>query len=1023
MGEADIFMSLPRVSFPAIILSFYVLLGASSLRAQGDIAWPEWLEVGGLGDRYHGVYPAQYTAFFFFDPVHGITATNLNGIVHIYYIANKWGYWQSANVPNGVTIIRNIRLIQGKLYGATNADVIVSADSGKTWLFSGLGQINSNDVFADASGNIRGLMEPMKTFARLDTNHCVAFGNGSIFVSTDGGANWRTITTATDPASIGAFADPCQHVYVCPSSWGTAFRSTDYGASWQTVITGSGTGGEYLAGASTTPYITSEAGFFRSTDDGLTWKSLITVNGGPHWPFCVFGPMGEHVVIPWTFVSGGSYLSEPWMTSTGGDDFLHGGANMTDSNGMPLMQQDTFNVPLELASRCQTMLIPAALLSDVDGLSTQVSIADDSLGDFVLLDTSLKVLRKGHDDTVWLAYRPHHASSNVVLRFENHWHCSDWSETRTVHVTTIPFADISSPPVLASNCQTARDAAIFKIDSCQTLVVDSVIIPSSLSSRLSVGVSLPDTVRWGPSDSLFFVFDPHDTVGSLSDSVRIIGHFVGVDSILDDYFYFPHAWGEDTNFGYFSKSILVKMLALPQAALFAKDTAIDLPHLTKCSRSGDTIVSFVNKGCSPDTIIQLSLSGAGYSMPNQPLPIIIAADSTLAIPISFTASDTGSFAGSLDLTIISGDSLKESVSFSSPVGPGTRYIADRDVLALRNFGALYTCETRDTTIWLKNDGCDTLRIDSVKFSSTSFSSGQATPFIVLPSDSIPLTIHLSPDTTGKPASVSGVLTVHSDADTGSTIAIPMTASIIYPANISLQLLSSDSASAGQVVTFTLVLTGDRKDVSAVHFDVTHNNDLLTFDHSTGANLNRDSGSLQNNIGIEHFTIAPLPATDTVGTLTFTTYLTASGETPIIISNVQIGNKTTLEPDCVAATSDSGAIFTYLYRCGEQLLQGYLAGQKIRFDGIYPNPAKDAIDIRLSNLPSRVSNIYVDVYDMLGEHVLRLDPALERGSSATTAHVHASVATLNSGIYIARVSYMSPEGWLQPVGTEKLAIEQ
>src|SRR5581483_11546977 len=259
---------------------------------------------------------------------------------------------------------------------------------------------------------IHALHDPMKVFARLDSMHCIAQGTAEIFVSNDGGLTWTSSgVPMVDDASTGAFADPCHMVYVCPNSYGTAFRSTDLGQTWRSVPTGCGTGSEWLAGASTVPYVTSDGGLYRSTDDGVDWVSVYTVTAGPHTPFFVFGPMGEHVVLAWMGSPNGNTT---WITSTGGLDDLHGAPSMTDSNGAPLMQEDTMNVPLELTSICQPFYIPVTVESDVDGMTVHASIAKDSLGDFSFPATDTTVsLRKNHEDTLWLRYQPHHAASNI----------------------------------------------------------------------------------------------------------------------------------------------------------------------------------------------------------------------------------------------------------------------------------------------------------------------------------------------------------------------------------------------------------------------------------------------------------------------------------------------------------------------------------------------------------------------------------------------------------------------------------
>ncbi len=1040
-------MWVKRVLLAIVVITFAASFGAKNARAQ---AWPQWQLTGGfLG--------GNVTAMIYLDPIHGVVAVSGRICILFYPVIS----WQPANMPTGINSIRALRLIQGILYAATNADLIVSTDSGRNWKFSGLGLTNANDVYADGTGNIRILTNPMKVFARLDTMHCIAQGNGNIYVSNDGGVTWGTSgVTMVDAASTGAFADPCHNVYVCPNSWGTAFRSTDFGITWNTVLTGSGPQSEYLAGASVTSYISSQGGMYRSTDDGLHWKSVITVSTGPYPSLYVFGPMGEHVVV-----QNGSFF----MTTTGGLDDLHSGPNMTDSNGMPLMQDDTFNVPLQMISTCNLMRIPIPFHADVDGLSEKMSILNDSLGDFSLLArTSIDTLRRGNGDTLWLLYDPHHPVSNVVLKFDNHWECSSWSETRTVHVVAIPTAQLMPPPTLASSCMADTEAAYLKLDSCQTIVVDSVLIPGRVAARLSFVHSLPDTVRLGHGDSLLFRFDATDTIGTFSDSVEVFAHFPGMDSALA---FFDWRWfmGNDTAYGSltsYQKKIPVRMLALPGVALITRDSVLSLARPILCSRLEDTLATFINKGCTPDTITQIAIAGAGFTLPNVTLPIIVQPGKLLSIPIEFGAPDTGTFTGKLTLRVTSGETKQialplsgtgyphygimqmsrasldvdtatfckgeitlhdtirnlgcdtlfltpaqlsgivnggadTSISLLTPLPPfvlpgdstiftirfgtnikgihtdtiryqyarnstspmrdtsvwiagtiipGESYMVPSITSAL--FEPMYVCESSDTTFEIVNNGCDTLVVDSIAFDNKSFTSQAKFPIIISPKDSVPLTFHIAPDTVGAPAEILGKLFIYSKAVISPIDTIPLNIlTIIYPEHVSLAILQNDSATAGTKVTYTLVLTGGsalrRALLDSVTFDLTHDDDLLSYvDTTIGAGLTVVSGPNTNGQMTQHFKLSPVPASDTIGTLTFKVYLAKSLQTSLALSNILLGNAPLYPNDCIATLDSAGSQFTYISRCGDNPMRELMQSGAFIIDNITPNPAQSEIHVRV-----------------------------------------------------------------------------
>ncbi len=110
------------------------------------------------------------------------------------------------------------------------------------------------------------------------------------------------------------------------------------------------------------------------------------------------------------------------MTTTGGDDNLHSAVAITDSNGAPLGQEDTMNVPFRVVSMCNSFLIPIALEADVPGLSIEARLTSNSGGDVKLLGSdsiyfSQPVLNQRIvQDTMWIAYDPHHLVDRAAAK-------------------------------------------------------------------------------------------------------------------------------------------------------------------------------------------------------------------------------------------------------------------------------------------------------------------------------------------------------------------------------------------------------------------------------------------------------------------------------------------------------------------------------------------------------------------------------------------------------------------------------
>ncbi len=1055
---------------------------------------------------------AAPTDVYFIDSLHGMVALAVGGGIvgttdsaKIFYTADQVTWRQSITPPIGV--VNAIRSINGKLYAAVMApDLLVSTDSGASWNFSGLGFDSSWDVYSDASGNIRVLNGSnfiRATFARVDKFHCLASGYAGSFLSVDGGVSWFSVSIGFNFPGFSNYGDTCAHIFVYHNVGGNVYTSSDRGSTWQPAgpsfepQTDIGLGQNVMEGTSGVVYEGTIRGMYRTTDLGITWTSAASpsFNATGYTHFSVNGPTGGGVIGGATEISSsGTYQGEVWVTTTGGDGTL----------GDPVLSPDSLpgvtssNDTTQMVSACGGVRVPIPMLAQAaDGISLQVSIASDSLHEFSILDSSSIILRSGVRDTLWVQYVPRAqpATSMVRLTFNNTWHCSNWSETRTIIVTTPPTAFAIAPHSLSGSCQLLADSGFVQIDTCQSLVVTSVTVSEPLSNRLLFQSPLPDTIGNARHTALPFQFDPRDTNMNGDASVELHGFYLGTSVPFDT-------------------MLTVHLSAIPgQPNLVVPTASLNFGTLALCSGFAprDTTLTFTNAGCAPDTITSVGLTGAGFTWMighagNDSLPIVVLPGDSVTFSYRFVPPDSGTFTGQVTLNVVSmgltetpvislsGSGVQglgvldvprtflQTGSFSfcsgdttvsdtiSNTGCDTLVISNlvfagdttfslvpnandslllpgasrvfqfhfaprvkgaqsaslrfhsrniqndpgRDTMislagtglggtktlsadtALRDFGALYACQSRDTTLVLSNTGCDTLTIDSGGVSNGTYAVNATYPIILPPDSSATVTIHLTADSAG----MNGILTFFADSGVrGMPLRIPLTASIIPPARLVLDLSPSDTATDGDTVICYVLLMGTVPTgaVSSLQFDITHNNDLLTYEQSNGVTMTGSAGTAQRQS--LHFSAGSqagsMSHVDTLGTITFRVYLSDSGFTPLTLSNVGFTNTLSLADDCIASIVDSGASFTYVYTCGEPLMQDVMRGIPFSIDGIVPNPAGDVVEIRVAGGNSAAA-LHCELFDALGREADVHSTSLQGGVSL-------DVSGVPSGIYFVRVS--------------------
>lgn len=442
---------------------------------------------------------------------------------------------------------------------------------------------------------------------------------------------------------------------------------------------------------------------------------------------------------------------------------------------------------------------------------------------------------------------------------------------------------------------------------------------------------------------------------------------------------------------------------IPEPALSVAASTLEFNSTALCG-SDSVKVTLSNLSCKDIAILSTQLTGdPDFSLSSRGSSI--AAGASEEVWIKLDPSQSGPRASSLQITtMVDGASAtKDTVlAISAMVLAGERIVTASQ--AAIQFDETSICEDRDTTITIRNAGCDTVTITSADISKDfAIENDLALPQRLLPGDSLVIDIVTVTDTSGGRTQFDGQLVIGSNAD--SPIApIVLSRSIYYPTKLRIEALGEGSGKAGELITFRVILEGALpKSATALHFDLHHDNDLLSYESHTGdLQLTATSGNADQ---LQRFTLTPLTDVGVIGELTFKAFLASSESTEFTFSNIRLESKNvTLAQECLAIISDSGSVFRYVYSCGDGMLRDYLKNDRILITSLRPNPAQHEIQLDL-----RANSATVLLFDQLGAEALR--------ETTTGTHHTLDVSTLPSGSYYLRVSTLTN------VQTRRVVIER
>jgi hypothetical protein len=923
----------------------------------------------------------EVTDFCMMDSLRGwASVTGNNSGMGIWSTSDGGITWNATNLQllGGSSVAMTSKaLVVTDLFGNT----VVSKDTGKTWLT--LPDRFKNDVtFFD---DIHGIT--------------TAYRGASWCTTADGGITWNNSPQAIESWSVypvrntsEAFAAP-EGSSSSPGN-SVAMISTDYGNTWQNTAflpfqtTGHITGlsdtalfiqwgsNENQANANI-PWL--KHGIYRSVDKAKTWTFI----GGPEalndTRFCTITGCGQGYL--YTF-------EEPFPFHGPTKIWRYQFPVSFDVHGQPILPTrfvktsskvcaDALSKILFSSAPCQSYILKSIRFLD----SELVRAGALSI---VHVPALPRTYQNGDHDSITYLWHPKSMTARDTTAFDSIALTYFDPVTGTTHDTTIiltlhAVSDTVAPEVspkwlefpLTSTCSSA-DSLLYVINpGCEPMTIDSVRIGDREFSVLRYDTAIAP----GSRGAIYIHYKPSaDEI--LWDTLDVFATEEGIQTVR----HIPV-------FGNGKQGLGILAIAA---------TSLDAGSISFCV--GDTALSspFYNVGCDTLVISNIRFTSDGtFTLISQPKDSLLAPN----------GSDFFSFLFAPRLK----DQHHATLTFHSRNLHGTDKGHDTSI-ELRGFGLggakilaeapssvdfgwIYQCQSRDTIITLYNHGCDTLHVTDGSFSNPSFTSAMVYPKEIAPGDSLVVDVHVDTSLSNGTSTIAGEFIAHSSDADNSLAPIPLRVLVVPPVHLALQILKPDSAYAGDKVTYVIRLVGPHSPslFSAFHFDLVHNDDLLSFVSLTGSGLNVVSDSPDSGIMIQHFTLAPATLPDTIGWLTFKAYLSKESTTSLSIAKFDALNVIGVSEDCIVTLADSGSRFTYRERCGEDLMRSVLEGKQFFFDRIVPNPARNTISVIVKQFVD--GPIAYELSDELGRTVLQGTDI--RGTSLP-------VQDISSGTYYLRL---------------------
>jgi hypothetical protein len=282
-----------------------------------------------------------------------------------------------------------------------------------------------------------------------------------------------------------------------------------------------------------------------------------------------------------------------------------------------------------------------------------------------------------------------------------------------------PIVEATNVPTLNACATPDSTKVIIRNPGCEPLVITSAALAGVTDGFALSELGLPLRLEAGEAIAFTISFDPWHRAGAHTVTLNAFGHYeIGTSTEPFD-----------------TTAIVAAFVTPVPPSILANSSSVDFASTSTCF-TRDTVIELKNTGCDTLTLDQVIGSGAAYEFGTVATPLAIPPDSTVQVRITFRPQSTGLLHGNLQLTV-----AQQGITRSVDIPLSGLGAAPEGKLELMSASDIQLpdisiCAQGDTSGVIRNNGCDTVIVQSVTVSSAGdYSLTEAISDVLLPSDS------------------------------------------------------------------------------------------------------------------------------------------------------------------------------------------------------------------------------------------------------------------------------------------------